>query len=152
MLFLLVKWVHVLAAITAVGANITYGIWMSRASAEPKMLPFVLRNIRWIDRRVANPCYALLLITGLIMAFTLPIPLTTPWLLSALVLYVAVALFGVFAYAPLTRRQVQLLESDGFEAPAYRHVAGASTRIGLLVTLIVVIIVFLMVVKPPLWS
>ncbi len=150
MLFLLVKWIHVLAAITAVGANFTYGVWMNRASTEPKTLPFVLSNICWIDRRIANPCYALLLITGLIMAFALPIPLTTPWLLTALLLYVAVALFGVFAYAPLMRRQVQLLETEGFDAPGYRQVARASTRIGLLVTLIVVIIVFLMVVKPPL--
>lgn len=150
MLFLIVKWIHVLAAITAVGANLTYGIWTRRAAAQPATLPFVLSNIRWIDRRVANPCYALLLLTGLYMAFTLPIPLTTPWLLTALVLYVAVALFGVFAYAPLMRRQTQLLETGGFESPGYRDVAAQSTRIGLVVTLIVVIIVFLMVVKPPL--
>ncbi len=150
MLFGLVKWIHVLAAITAVGANFTYGIWMNRASTEPKTLPFVLSSIRWIDRRIANPCYVVLLITGLIMAFVLPIPLTTPWLLAALLLYVAVALFGVFAYAPLLRRQVQLLETQGFDAPGYHQVADNSTRIGLLVTLIVVIIVFLMVVKPPL--
>ncbi len=152
MLILIVKWIHVLSAITAVGANITYGIWINRASADPGMLPFVLRNISWIDRRVANPAYGLLLITGLIMAFTLPVPLTTPWLLTALVLYVAVALFGVFAYAPLMRRQLSLLETTGSESPDYRVVAGRSTFIGVLVVLIVVFIVFLMVVKPPLWG
>lgn len=152
MLFLLVKWIHVLSAITAVGANLTYGIWMQRASSEPQTLPFVLRNVRWIDRRVANPCYGLLLLTGLYMALTLPIPLTTPWLLTALVLYAAVALFGILAYAPLMRRQASLLETQGFGSPAYQDVAGKSTRIGLLVVLIVVIIVFLMVVKPPLWG
>ena len=35
MFFLIIKWIHVLSAITAVGANITYGIWMARASVEP---------------------------------------------------------------------------------------------------------------------
>ncbi len=150
MLFLVVKWIHVLAAITAVGANLTYGVWINRASAEPKTLPFVLRNISWIDRRVANPCYGLLLLTGLFMAFTLPIPLTTPWLLIALILYAAVAVVGIIAYAPLMRRQIHLLETEGFDSPSYKATAARSTMFGLLVTVIVVIIVFLMVVKPPL--
>src|SRR5262245_64759198 len=82
MLFSLIKWIHVLSAITAVGANITYGIWIARASREPKVLPFVLRNIKLIDDRLANPAYGLLLLTGLAMAFLGPIPLTTPWLLT----------------------------------------------------------------------
>jgi len=147
-----VKWIHVLAAITAVGANLTYGIWIQRASSEPNELPFVLRTIRAIDRRLANPCYALLLVTGLIMALTVPIPLTTPWLLSALVLYVLAALMGAFAYAPVVREQLRHLESDGFEAPGYQVAARRGTVLGILVTVDVVLIVFLMVVKPSLWG
>lgn len=150
MLELIVKWIHVLSAITAVGANFTYGIWINRASAEPKTLPFVLKNIRWIDRRVANTAYGLLLITGLIMAFTLPLPLTTPWLLTALILYVAAALFGALGYAPVVRRQILLLEGDGFDSPGYKAIAARSTLFGVLVTLDVIVIVFLMVVKPAL--
>ncbi len=152
MAFLILKWIHVLSAITAVGANITYGIWIRRAETEPRTLPFVLRNISWIDRRIANPCYALLLVTGLIMVFTIPIPLTTPWLLTALVLYFAAALLGVFAYAPITRRQLALAEGPGFEAPEYKAVAARSTLFGVIVTIDVILIVFLMVVKPPLWG
>ena len=150
MLFLLVKWVHVLSAITAVGANITYGIWIARASREPNVLPFVLRNIHLIDSRVANPCYGLLLLTGLTMAFLLPVPLTTPWLLTALVLYVLAALIGIVLYAPVVRQQISLLESDGFDSPAYKAIATRSTVLGALVTLDVIVIVFLMVVKPAL--
>lgn len=150
MLILIVKLIHVLSAITAVGANFTYAIWIARASAEPKFLPFALQNIRWIDRRVANPCYALLLITGLIMAFVLPIPLTTPWLLTSLVLYVAAAILGAVGYAQIMRRQIQILETEGFDSPGYRAIAARSRLFGILVTLDVVIIVFLMVVKPAL--
>ncbi len=151
MLILIVKWIHVLAAVTAVGANITYGVWISRAATEPRTLPFVLRNISWIDRRIANPCYGLLLITGLTMALTIPIPLTTPWLLTALVLYVTAALLGVLAYAPVSRRQLALAESAGFDSPDYKSVASRSRLFGLIVTLDVVAIIFLMVVKPALW-
>jgi uncharacterized membrane protein len=151
MFFPIVKWIHVLAAITAVGSNITYGIWMAAASREPQVLPFVLRNIRRLDSQVANPCYGVLLLSGLVMAFTLPLPLTTPWLLTAILLYVIAALLGILAYAPIAREQRRLLESAGFEAPAYKATARKATWLGLLVTLDVVIIVFLMVVKPPLW-
>ncbi len=152
MLFLIVKWIHVLAAITAVGANLTYGMWIAQASRQPKVLPFVLRSIHWIDSRVANPCYVLLLLTGLFMAFTVPIPLTAPWLLTALILYILAALLGILAYAPLVRRQTQLLETKGFDSPDYQAVARRSTWFGILVTVDVVIIVFLMVVKPALWG
>jgi len=149
---LLLKWAHVLAAITAVGANVTYNIWIARASQEPRALPFVLQNVSYIDRRVANPCYAVLLVTGLAMAFTVQIPLTTPWLLTSIGLYVMAALLGIFVYAPLTRRQRQILARDGFDSPAYSALAGRGRLLGRVVLLDVVIIVFLMVVKPPLWG
>jgi uncharacterized membrane protein len=142
----------VLAAITAVGANITYGMWIAQASRQAKVLPFVLRNIHWIDSRVANPCYGLLLLTGLTMAFILPIPLTTPWLLTALILYILAAVLGIVAYAPAVRRQIQLLETKGFDSPDYQAVARRSTLFGILVTVDVILIVFLMVVKPRLWG
>jgi uncharacterized membrane protein len=152
MLFLIIKWIHVLSAITAVGANITYGIWISRASKEPKFLPFVLRNIKLIDDRVANPCYGLLLITGLIMAFLAPIPLKTPWLLSGLTLYVVATLLGLFGFTPIFRQQIQLLDSEGFDSPNYQAVSKRSRLLGIVVGVDVVIIVFLMVVKPALWG
>jgi uncharacterized membrane protein len=152
MWFGVLKWLHVLAAITAVGANLTYGIWTARASREPQVLPFVLRNISMIDRRIANPCYILLLLTGLTMALTVRIPLTTPWLLTALILYVLSALLGILAYAPVTRKQREILEREGFDSPAYRAIARQATGLGIAVTLDVVIIVFLMVVKPALWG
>ncbi len=152
MLFLLIKWIHVLAAITAVGANITYGIWIARASREPKVLPFVLRNIKLIDDRVANPCYGLLLLTGLTMAFVVPIPLTTPWLLTALVLYVMTTLLGIVGFVPVFKRQIQLLDSEGVDSPNYQAMAKQGRVLGIATGIDVIIIVFLMVVKPALWG
>jgi len=151
-LLLIVKWIHVLAAIAAVGANITYGIWISRAAHAPDELPFVLQTIKVIDSRLANPCYGLLLLTGLMMAYLVPIPLTTPWLLTAIVLYVLAAFLGVFAYAPTMREQRKHLETDGFEAPGYKEAARKGNLLGILVTADVILIVYLMVVKPALWG
>ncbi len=63
--YILLKWIHVLLAITAVGANITYGIWIARSTkGDAKYHAQVLRTIKFLDDRVANPCYGLLLLTG----------------------------------------------------------------------------------------
>lgn len=151
MFFLLLKWVHVLAAIVALGANITYSIWLGRAQRQPDVLPFTLHTVRLIDRRLANPGYGVLLLTGLAMAYVLPLPLTTPWLLTVIILYVAVALIGFLVYAPTVRRQVLSLESKGISSPGYQAATRQANILGLITTLVVVAIVFLMVVKPGLW-
>lgn len=150
--FSLVKWLHVTAAIVSVGANLTYRIWIRRAATEPTALPFVLKNISLIDRRIANPGDLVLLATGLIMALTLQIPLTTPWLLTALILYSLAALLGILAYAPTARQQRALLETQSFASPHYQATARRADFLGLLVSVGVLAIVFLMVVKPGLWG
>ena len=53
--FLLLKTVHILAAITAVGSNLAYGAWGARGNRDPEHLGFVLRGIKFIDDRIANP-------------------------------------------------------------------------------------------------
>ncbi len=152
MLFLLLKWIHVLAAIAAVGANITYGIWLTRASQQPQVLPFTLRGVKLIDDRIANPAFGLLLVTGLLMLFVLPLPLTTPWVLTALVLYIFVVLIGLLGYTPTLRRQIQVLDSEGAASPNYQALARRGTMLGAVLGVLVIVIVFLMVVKPGLWA
>jgi uncharacterized membrane protein len=151
MLYLVLKWIHILAAVAALGTNITYGAWLSLAAREEKALSFALRGIQWLDRRLANPSYGVLLITGLLMVLVGRLPLTLPWLIVALILYVATALLGILVYAPLMRRQVQLAATAGPASPEYQATASRSLRLGLLTTGIVAVIVFLMVVKPALW-
>ena len=153
MIYPILKWLHILAAITAVGANITYGIWISRAARRPESLLFTLSSIKFIDDRVANPSFGLLLITGLLMVFTVRMPLLrTPWLLTALVLYGLLVLIGLFGFTPSLKRQLQILESQGPTSSEYQAVAGRGTVLGILLILLAVVIVFLMVVKPALWA
>jgi uncharacterized membrane protein len=151
-MYLFLKWLHVLAAIVAVGSNITYGIWIRRASHDPEALPFTLRGIKLIDDRLANPAYGLLIVTGLLMVFFVRLPLTTPWLLTALVFYVLVVLVGLLGYTPTLRRQIQLLEGEGSQSPHYQALARRGTMLGMVNAVLVIVIIFLMVVKPGLWG
>ncbi len=150
--FLLLKTVHVLSAIVAVGTSLTYRFLLAGANRQPEALVYTLRTIRRLDMQLANPAYGLLLLSGLAMALTVPFPLTTPWILTALVIYGSVMVLGIAVYAPVFRRQVQLAESEGLQGTAYRAAARQGNIIGLLVTALAVVIVVLMVAKPVLWG
>ena len=143
-----IKFLHVLLAIVAVGFNASYGIWLARAARQPAHLGHVLRGIKALDDRFANPAYVLLLVTGLANAFIGGIPLRTPWILGALVLWALLLVLGAGVYTPTLRRQIAALEWSGPENPAYRSLAARGQATGMVLAAIVVVIVFLMVVKP----
>jgi uncharacterized membrane protein len=152
MWYLLLKLVHVLAAIVAVGSNVTYGIWIAAGSRDPKVLPFALRGVKLIDDRMANPSYGLLLLTGIAMVLVGNIPITTPWLIVSLVLYVAVVLIGLLGYTPTLKRQIQLLAGAGPVSEEYRAAASRGIVLGVILGVLAVGILFFMVVKPSLWA
>ena len=150
--YLLLKWFHVLMAITAFGANITYGLWLARADREPQHLAFALRGVKALDDRVANPAYGILLITGMAMVYLGRIPWTTPWLLASLILYVILVVIAAAGYTPTLRRQIASLDAGGPNSPEYQTLAARATRLGIMLAVIAVIIVFMMVTKPTLWG
>ncbi|HEY6959295.1 MAG TPA: DUF2269 family protein [Candidatus Limnocylindria bacterium] len=149
-LFTLTKFIHVTLAIVAVGFNLSYAIWIVRSTRDAEHLGFVMRTIRWIDARIANPAYGVLLVTGLFMAYLAPYPLTTFWIAAALVLYATVALLGILVIAPNFRAQLRALETDGATSDAFRTAAARGRAFGLAVSFAVVVIVFLMVTRPTL--
>lgn len=152
MLYQIFMWIHILAAIVAVGSNVTYGVWLSQAARKSEVLPFTLRVIKLIDDRLANPAFGLLLITGISMIFLVEMPLTTPWLLTSLVFYVLLLIIGMLGYTPTLRRQIELAESEGGDSPAYRAAARRGQLIGGILVVLAVAIVSLMAVKPALWA
>ncbi len=143
----LLKYVHVLLAITAVGSNFTYAVWNTRAAQEPQHLAFALRGIQFLDRRVANPAYGLLLVTGLILVWVGQLGFQR-WIISALFLFVLLIVVAVGFYSRTMNRQIELLEKEGESSPAYQRLAAQAQRVGIISLVIVLAILFLMVVKP----
>jgi uncharacterized membrane protein len=147
----LLKFVHVLMAILAVGFNASYAIWLRRASREPEHQSFALQGVKALDDRFANPAYAVLLVTGLIMVLTTPgLHITTFWVLAGLGLYVVTVIVAAGVYTPTLRRQIEALEAEGAGSARYRALARRSTVSGMALGVIVTVIVFLMVTKPTL--
>lgn len=145
--FLLLKLVHVTAAIVGVGSNLTYAYWLRRAGADRDRLVDAIHGIRGLDRRIANPAYVVVLLSGLTMATLGPFTFEATWLRAALGLYIVVVVLGITMFAPAIRVQLGEAERDPTSA-AYRRAARRSNVLGLAVTAIVLAILVLMVTKP----
>jgi uncharacterized membrane protein len=150
-LFVILKFLHVLLAIIAVGFNATYGVWLARVAREPSATQsFVLRGIKRLDDWFANPAYVLLAVTGVTMVFVGQLDFKTFWIAGGIVLWAIAVALGFFVYTPALRNQIQALESSGPQSEAYLRHAANARFLGILLAVIVVVIVFLMVTKPTL--
>ena len=147
--YTITKLVHIVLAIVAIGFNASYGIGLARARRDPEHLPHVLRGIKTLDDRFANPAYALLLVTGLLMVTVGNIPLTAFWIAGALVLWVIAVAIGLGLYTPTLRRQIQVLEAEGADSAALRQLNARGTLIGIVTMIPIGLILVLMVFKPP---
>lgn len=151
-LYPLIKWLHILFAVAALGSNMTYGIWIAAASRSPAALPFALRTIKLIDDRLANPAYGLLLVTGVVLVLIGPYDFGMAWVDLAIGLYIVAVLVGALGYSPTLRRQIALAENPGPGSATYAVVARRGTLLGILLAVLVVGIELVMVTKPALWG
>lgn len=146
-LVVILKVVHVVAVIVAVGANASYAFWLRYAGRDRDRLVYTISGIRRLDRLVANPSYVLVLVTGVLMVLGGAYSFDTGWIAASIVLYVAVAVLGITAFGPAIRHQLAEAERDP-SSSAYASAARRSTALGLLTTAVVLVIVVLMVTKP----
>lgn len=149
-LYLVLKFIHIFAAIVAVGSNITYGIWTIRGQREPAHTGFALKGIKFLDDRVANPAYGVLLLSGLLLVLTGPFRFTQLWVLIALALFALLVVVGLFVYTPALRDQVKLADAGDTSSPDFVRLARRAQLAGPATGLIVVLILVMMVFKPTL--
>jgi len=150
MFYNLLKFIHVAAAITAVGANTTYAVWNARVASEPAHAAFVLKTIRFLDNRIANPAYAVLFLSGLAMVFVGHWSITSLWIVVGIVLFIAVAALGFGLFTPLLREQVRLADAAQTDSPEFARLSRRSAVLGPVLGLIVILILVMMVFKPTL--
>ena len=141
------KLVHVVAAIVAVGTNVTYFVWLARAKSGTQSDRDTLEGIRALDARLANPAYVVLPITGIAMVLVGDLDFGTLWIATAIVLYVAMAAFAGLFFTPSLKRQIAITASDG-PADAYRAAARRTTTTGIITMAFIAVILYLMVIKP----
>jgi uncharacterized membrane protein len=148
--YLLLMFIHVAAAITAVGANITYGVWNARSQSEPAHLGFALKGIKFIDDRIANPAYGVILVTGLLMVFVNHWRITSLWIILAVLLFVALVVVAVALYSPLLRELIKLVDAGDTTSPEFSRLINRNRMLGAALGAIVLLILVMMVFKPTL--
>ena len=147
--YLLLKFIHIASAVVAVGANITYGVWAARAAREPVHAAFVLKAIKFLDDRIANPSYGVLFVTGLIMIFAGHWGFQL-WVVVAVVLFIGIAVLGFAIFTPLLRNQIKLADAGETASPDFSRLSQRSRTLGPILGLLVVVILVMMVFKPTL--
>jgi uncharacterized membrane protein len=155
-MYLVFKFIHVLAVIMFVG-NITVGIlWKALAdrTRDPRIIAYTMNGIIQADRWFTVPGVILLLIAGFRTAAIGHIPvLGTGWVLWALILFIIAGI----AFGPISAAQRSLLAiaraGDGPEAMDWERYERVSARwnvAGIIALVTPLIAVALMVLKPAL--
>lgn len=145
--FPLLKLIHVVAAIVAVGTNVTYTFWLTKAGRDRDRIVFVIETIRALDRRLAIPAYVILFVTGVLMVASGAYSFMTGWIAAAIGLYLLTFVLGIVAFGPTVRRQLTEARRDP-SSRAYADAARANQRLTLVTLAMVATIVLLMVTKP----
>ena len=147
--YLVLKFIHIFAAVIAVGANITYGVWNARSESEPAHLGFALKGIKFIDDRIANPAYGVVLLTGVIMIFAGNWGFKL-WIIIALILFAIMAGLAVGVYSPLLRKMIQAVDAGSAASAEVAGMLRQNRILGPVFGLIVALILVMMVFKPSL--
>jgi uncharacterized membrane protein len=146
---------HVMAAIVAFGPTFAFSIIGAMGGAEPQHANFATRVSHRVGDILVEPFAISMFITGVLLIWAADIPLLDPnwrWLQVAIVLYLVALGLSLFVSRPNVKRIIAL-SGDGAAGPPPPEMLkaiGTVQRIGMILTVLLVAIVFLMVVKPDL--
>jgi len=153
----LVPWLlflHVLAAIVAIGPNFAYSTIRAVGAQEPVHANFGTRVSHRISERLVYPVGLVIPVTGVSMILILGLDLTSRtfwWLDLAIVIYATVYLYSFFVQRRIVERIIELTSSPPPPSgpPAeLRTLAARAGRGGTTMLILLVVVAFLMVVKP----
>jgi uncharacterized membrane protein len=145
----LVKYIHVLAAIVWVGGAFFAQLLAIRAarSTDPMDIPIYGRTVAFVAGRAFPIASITLLIAGVILVIG-RYSFTQIWVTISLVLWVASLVVGAFYLGPRARRIGELFAQEGPGSTAARSLMDQAFLISRLELVAFAVIVFLMVFKP----
>jgi hypothetical protein len=147
---------HVLGAIVAFGPTFSYPLIGTLGAREPQFANFATRITHAISDRVVIPVALTMPITGIAMVLVGGLDLTSSafrWLDVAILIYIVVFAYAVLVQRPAVERVIELTSTPpppgaGGPPPELMAAVGRVQRGGMALALGIVLIVFLMVVKP----
>jgi uncharacterized membrane protein len=155
-LFPWLLFLHILAAIVAFGPTFAFATIGGLGGKEPQHANFATRVSHTISSRLVYPIGITLPITGAAMILVLGIDLSSRaylWLDIAIVIYVVAYGYSFFIQRPIVERIIEMTSAPPPPGatgppPELMRLVKRVQRGGMVLGILVVVIVFLMVVKP----
>ena len=154
MLFDILLAIHILSAVVFVGNIITAAFWKVRADRAGNLdtIASTSRSLLQADYIFTLPGIVGLLVTGIaLVGLTGWDRFQQPWLSASLLLLILTAIIWAAVLLPLQLRMVRLAEqgaAGGTAVPGYRSASKRWAMFGGIATLLPLVILFLMVLKP----
>jgi uncharacterized membrane protein len=147
--YLVLKWLHVVAACIAFGSNVTHFFWILSANRDPVNGANILRVVKVIDDRLAVPAYVVTILCGATM-WLWRWPFASSWIWTSLVLSTILTVMGI-SFGPFMKRWIQLAKDPSPENQPLFTLARRLTIWWGVIAVSVIVIFYLMVWKPALW-
>ncbi|HTI30081.1 MAG TPA: DUF2269 family protein [Methylomirabilota bacterium] len=160
----LIPWflvLHVLGAIIAFGPSFSFPIIGAMGAADRAHANFAVRVSHAISTKRQVPVALTMPVTGIGLIWSAgidPFSRDSRWLALGIILYVILFTYAVAVQLPVTNRIIEMTSSPPPDAPAGSAPSGPPPALaalitkvqrgGMFLTAMVVVIVFLMVVKP----
>jgi hypothetical protein len=147
---------HVAAAIIAFGPSFVFPIIGSLLEKNPASAHFAVELMHKIETGLILPVAGTMLVSGIGLIFAAGINLTkTPWLGIGIILYLIAMGIAIFNQVPTTRKLIEATAAGpppgAPPGPPPPHIAALINRArigGMALTAFLIVIIFLMVVKP----
>jgi hypothetical protein len=144
---------HVMGAILAFGPTFAYSIMGAMAGREPQHANFSARQTEAIGNKMVYPLAVFQGITGLLLIAAASIDVkAAPWLAAGIVLYAIALTYALTVQRNALHRLIELSSTPPAPgSPPSPEIPATVKKIqrgGMFLGLLIVVIVFLMVVKP----
>ena len=155
--YLVVKWLHILSSVVLVGTGFgsAYYMFFANRSGNVVAQATVSRLVVRADWWFTSPTIVLQPVTGFALVYMAGWPLTTPWLIVSIALF----LLAGACWLPVVWLQIRMAamareaESAGHALPvAYWRYARRWELLGSPAFAAMIAVFFLMVTKPALWG
>jgi uncharacterized membrane protein len=143
---------HVASAIIGFGATFSFAVLgpLAKNTGGPQGLG-MMKGIVAIEKRLVIPAIVIQPVTGILLIMEEGLDddfFGHTWLWIAIALFAAAVFLSLVHQVPTVEKMIELAESGKADTPEFGVLGKKSGTIGPILTLMLVVIIFLMVVKP----
>ena len=144
--------IHILSAIAGFGPTFSFGVLGPFAAkmGGPQALG-IMKGVEKVVTTLVQPAIAIQLVSGALLIFQAGWDdnfFSHYWLWVSIVLFLVTASLALFVQAPNSRKMIELAESGNAGSPEFAATGKRAATVGPILTVMLLVIIFLMVIKP----